>query len=105
MKQYKVSKEMMPYVATVLTRGIHTFNFKETEDGDWICFTPISSDNFHRIVQRAKCEKKNEETGNFYVTSRERNDTLYLAALLEFSNKKSYSVIDDPECKKDYNNI
>ena len=42
-----------------------------------------SSDTFHKIVQRAKCEKLTKETGVFHVTNRERNNELYLTYLLD----------------------
>ena len=103
MKQYKVTKELYPFVRRVLTKGFHKFSFNKKEDGNWICETPISSDKFHNIVQRAYCEKRSKEDGVFYVTSRERNSTLLLASLLEAANVKSYSVIDDPELNKSYN--
>lgn len=99
MKHYKVSKELYPFVRRILTRGYHKFSFEETDEG-WLCITPISSDNFHKIIQRAKCEKKSRETGNFYVTAREHNNTLLLNALLEMGNQKSCIIIDDPEIKK-----
>ena len=103
MKKYKVSKELYPFVRKILTRGYHKFSFEKDEtNGRWLCHTPISSDNFHKIIQRAKCEKKSKEDNVYYVTSRERNSTLLLMSLLEAANQKSYSVIDDAEYEKKY---
>lgn len=86
MKSYKVSNELKPYIRRILTRSFHTFKFEKSGD-QWICRTPISSNSFHKIVQRAACEKKSKETGLFYVTPEERENSLLYTALMDSANQ------------------
>ena len=65
--------------------------------GQWYCTTNASSDTFHKIVQRAKCEKLTKETGVFHVTNRERNNELYLTYLLDASGVSAYQVVNDKD--------
>lgn len=99
-KSYRVSPGLKPLVRRILLRSFYTCRMHSDEDGTIWCDTNASSDTFHKIVQRAKCEKKTEETGTFWVTSREANNPVYLAELLRINKVKVFSVIDDKEGKK-----
>ena len=68
MKKYRVSKELKKYVRRVLIRSFYKYHFITDDEGQCWCVTNATSDAFHQIVQRAKCEKATEETGVFMVT-------------------------------------
>lgn len=74
MKKYRVSKELKKYVRRVLIRSFYKYHFITDDEGQCWCVTNATSDAFHQIVQRAKCEKATEETGVFMVTAKERNN-------------------------------
>ena len=93
MNKYKVSKELRPYVMAVLLRSFYKCQVSET-GGQCFCTTNASSDTFHRIVQRAKCEKVTEETGLFQITKEEKDSYVYVY-LLEQAGKTAYQVIND----------
>lgn len=97
-KDYRVSPELKKYVRRILLRSFYTCHMYTDEEGqDW-CATNCPSDSFHRIVQRAKCEKASEESGNFYVTAKEACNQAYLTGLMEFKGVQSYTVIDSAKC-------
>ena len=85
MKKYRISKSMKPYIRRRI----------EEKDGQIWCHTNASSDTFHKIVQRAKCEKASSEDGIFYVTAKEANNALLLPVLLDQARTSVYRVIDD----------
>ena len=82
MKKYRVSKELKKYVRRVLIRSFYKYHFITDDEGQCWCVTNATSDAFHQIVQRAKCEKATEETGVFMVTAKERNNVKMLSSLL-----------------------
>lgn len=95
MKKYRVSEQLKPYVRRILIRSFYKCSIAKDESGVLWCFTNASSDVFHRIVQRAKCEKATKETGIFQVTAREANNALLMPILLEQAKTTSFQVIDD----------
>lgn len=96
MRKYRISPGLKKYVRKVLIRCFYSCRM-EQEDGCWWCYTNASSDTFHRIVQRARCEKVSDETGTFYVTYSEAKDTLLMPLLLEQAKTNSYQIITDRE--------
>lgn len=56
MKKYRVSKELKKYVRRVLIRSFYKYHFITDDEGQCWCVTNATSDAFHQIVQRAKCE-------------------------------------------------
>ncbi len=99
-KRYRVSKELKPFVRRVLTLNHVTHRMEKDKDGQWWCVTRISSNHFHRIVQRAKCEKATEETGVLHVTYRESLNQAFTTALLKQRKETSFAVIDDDDAKR-----
>ena len=95
MKKYKVSKGLKPYVRRILARSYHKYHMVTDGNGQIWCETDVSSDTFQRIVQRAKCEKRTEETGVFQVTAREANNRFLLNSLLKQAHTTAFAVIDD----------
>ena len=94
MRKYRVRKELKPYVSRILTRSFYKCRMVE-ENNTLFCINNAGSDTFHKIVQRAKCEKKSNESGSFYVTSREAKNTMLLNSLLQQAGETSFIVIDD----------
>lgn len=94
MKKYRISKSMKPYIRRILVRSFYRCRIEE-KDGQIWCHTNASSDTFHKIVQRAKCEKASSEDGIFYVTAKEANNALLLPVLLDQARMSVYRVIDD----------
>ena len=94
MRKYRISKDLKPYIRRILLRSFYQCHIEAHKDTLW-CHTNASSDTFHRIVQRAKCEKASSETGIFYVTTKEANNSLLLPVLLDQARTSVYRVIDD----------
>lgn len=97
MKRYRVSNSLKKYIRHILIRSFYRYHFVTDDDGQCWCVTNATSDAFHQIVQRAKCEKVTEETGTFMVTARERNNPQFLATLLKQNGTTVYQVIDDAD--------
>lgn len=97
MKTYRVSSDLKNFVRRVLVRSFYSCRMTKDKNGQWYCTTNASSDTFHKIVQRAKCEKLTKETGAFHVTNRERNNELYLTYLLDASGVSAYQVVNDKD--------
>lgn len=95
MRKYKVSKELKPFVRRILARSFYKCKMIPDEHGQVWCYTNATSDTFHRVVQRAKCEKKSKETGFLQFTSKEVNNPLFLTAMLDLTGETAYQVIDD----------
>lgn len=96
MNKYRVSEGLKYYIRRILVRSFYSCYMFEQNGMIW-CKTNASSDTFHRIVQRAKCEKVSMETGTFYVTTREANNALLMPILLEQAGVQVYQVIDDKD--------
>lgn len=94
-KRYRVSNELKPYVRRVLMTSFYSCRMVIDKNKQCWCETNASSNTFHRIVQRAKCEKRSREDGTFYVTSREAESPTILRTLLQQRGLTSYEVIDD----------
>lgn len=97
MKKYRVSTELKPYIRKILIQSYHSCRMSKDDDGQEWCETDASSGVFHRIVQRAKCEKATDETGVFQVTAKEAANEYRLNMLLDQANATSYQIIDDKD--------
>ena len=95
MKKYKVSKELKPYIRRILVRSFYKCKLVPDTEGRYWCYTNANSDTFHRIVQRAKCEKKTKETGFLQFTAKEANNALFRSAMMDLTKESAYQVIDD----------
>ena len=91
-KRFKVSDGLRKYIRSILTRMEIPNKFIHEND-QWFCETVISGEKFHKIVQRAKCEKKTKEDGLLYLTYRESRDPLLAHALLEQFNSNGCAII------------
>ena len=96
MKKYRVSKELSRYVRRVLILFRARFKMVRDEEGQIWCHTNLSSNHFHRIVQRAKCVKKSDETGFLYMTFEESSHYAFKTYLMNDKNATTYRIIDDP---------
>ena len=90
-KRFKVSKDLRRYIKVILTRTEIPHKF--VREGDqWYCETVISGEKFHKVVQRAACEKKSEEDGILYLTHRESKDPTLTQALLELFGSNGFVI-------------
>ena len=95
MKRYRVSKELGKYVRQVLVLNRVKWHMEKDDDGQIWCITNLTSNHFHKLVQRAKCEKATEETGILYVTFKESRNQAFVNYLMHQRGKTSYRIIDD----------
>ena len=100
MNRYFVNKEIKNSLRKILMRSYHEFTFRQDQEGNVICETPINEKNFNRLLKRAECEKKSKEDGVFYITAEEHNHMILATLLCDAANVKSYAVIDDPDFSK-----
>lgn len=70
---------------------------REDEAGTLWCYTNASSDTFHKVVQRARCEKRTKETGIFFVTTREANNPIMMEELDKMHPGTGVQIIDDKD--------
>ena len=68
---FKVSKELRPYLEKVLERDNVNYCYRKDK-----IKVPLSSNNFHKKILRAKCEKLNYEKGlseeeTYYISKAE----------------------------------
>ena len=93
-KKFKVKEDLKDYIRNVLAREniFHRF----TKEGDQIyCVAAISGERFHKIVKRAYCEKKTEETGVLHLTFAESENPLLCEGLMKLFNTNSFVVIGE----------
>lgn len=98
-KRYRISPELKPYLRRVMARTYTPFLITKDKNGQWWCETNTSSDRFHMLVQRAKCEKRSKEDGTLYVTFKESQNAAFMALFLEQNNSSCYQIIDDRKNK------
>ena len=96
MKRYRVSNDLKKYVRRVLMLFHANWRMVKDKDGQIWCITNLTSNHFHKIVQRAKCEKASDETGIMHVTFKESCNGGFMAHMMRTRGKNSYIVIDDP---------
>ena len=96
MKRYRVSNELKKYVRRVLILSHAKWRMMKDEDGQVWCITNLTSNHFHKLVQRAKCEKATEETGTLYITFEESCNEAFVTYFLHMRGKSSFAIIDDP---------
>ena len=94
MKKYKVSDSLKNYVRRILTRSFYSCRMVRDETGQVWVYTNCSSNTFHRVVQRAKCEKASKEMDTFLVTKEEAGNLFLLRSLMDMANVKGYGIID-----------
>lgn len=99
-RKFKVSDSLRKYVKMILVRMEIPNKFIQ-ENGQWYCETVISGEKFHKIVQRAKCEKKTKEENLLHLTYRESQDPVLVKALLEQFNSNGFVIASK---KKDTTN-
>ena len=99
MKRYRVSTDLKKYLRRVLTMSRAQWRMVKDKDGQSWCITNLSSNHFHRLVQRAKCEKATEETGILHVTFKESINSAFVTLLMHERGVNSFRIIDDPDGK------
>ena len=90
--KFKIKEELKGYVRNILSREGIPHRFRE-EEGQLYCLTCISGERFHRIVKRAFCEKKSEETGLLHLTYDESQDTNLCYGLMTLFKQTSFVVV------------
>lgn len=100
MKRYRVSQELKKYLRHVLVLNRVQWHMEKDESGQWWCVTNLSSNHFHRLVQRAKCEKATEETGVLHVTFKESQNQAFTTFLMQQRKVTSFCVIDDKDASR-----
>lgn len=94
-KKYRVSKGLEPFVRRILLRSFYICNMEYDNNTDTIwCYTNCPPDAFHKVIQRAKCEKKERETGLLYLTKAEAANMLIADELMRLHNTTCFTVID-----------
>ena len=88
---FKVSQDLKSYVRNVLSREGIPHRFRN-EEGQLFCITCISGERFHKIVKRADCERRSDETGLLHLTYDESQDPLKSAALMSLFKKTSFVI-------------
>lgn len=90
-RKFKVSAELKEYVRDVLARNGVSHRF--VVDGEQLyCVTTLSGERFHKVVKRAYCEKKTQETGVLHLTYQESQDANLRAGLMKVFGKNSYVI-------------
>ena len=92
-KKYKASLGLKKDIRRILIRGFYHVSFS-VEDGQLYCCTNCPSDAFHKVVQRAKCEKQSEKDGVLYVTEAEAANVAFVTDLMRTKGVTSYLIID-----------
>lgn len=102
MRKYRVSPELKKYVRRVLHWCYCSCRMETADDGTIWCYTNASSNTFHKIVQRAKCLKRGDETGLCYLTSEECKDPYIVEHITRYHDGKGsfVAVIDDKDGSK-----
>lgn len=91
-KKFKVNTELKEYIRNILAREGTPHRF--TIEGEQLyCVTALSGERFHKVVKRAYCEKKTEETGILHLTYRESQDANLRTGLMKLFNKTSYVIV------------
>lgn len=91
-KKFKVNEELKEYIRNVLARENIPHHF--TKEGEQLyCIAAISGEKFHRVVKRAFCEKKTEETGILHLTFAESETPLLREGLMKLFDTNSFVVI------------
>lgn len=100
MKRYRVNYDLRKYVRQVLVLSRAKWRMVKDKDGQLWCITNLSSNHFHDLVLRARCEKVTEETGILHVTFKESCNTTFTNCLMRQRGVSHYCVIDDTDGTK-----
>lgn len=95
MRQFKVSGNLKPFVNRILKESYYSSSMYTDNSGQAWCKTNASSDTFHRVVLRAKCQKMSAEEGVLCMTSEEYNNPFIRSSIMRAAGKNSCCVIDD----------
>lgn len=93
MRTFRVSKALRQYVNGVLKRKNVPYQYIEKKGELLIQVEGLSGTQFHKIVQRAKCEKKSLETGSLYITKEESENPAAFTELMQVSGRTSFLVL------------
>jgi len=88
-KFYRFREELISEISSVLSRGYYGYKILGREsypeayeqfpckEGYMLVNTNAPSDAFHKMVQRAMCEKADKETGGVHITYKEDTDPVF----------------------------
>lgn len=88
-KRYKVADDLTMYLSNVMTRCFHPHIIIKDESGQHWCYTNASSDVFHRLVKRARCEKRSDADGVCYMTYDEYVNPSFRISFISFLERNS----------------
>lgn len=83
-KRYKVAKDLVGHLSSVMERCIHPCLIVPDEEGTYWCYTNEPSGVFHKLVQRARCEQMSDRDGVCYLSRSEYNSTSFKTAFVNF---------------------
>ena len=95
--RYKVSKDLQEYLEMIFLVTKEHRRWETDEDGNLFVCVDVNSDPFHRLVMRARCEKKEEENGGnaVYVTRDEYENRAFVDALRRLKHKGAVCILGD----------
>ena len=99
LKRYKINPDVKKYLRRVLVLARCKFRIRHDEDGNYYCYINLTSNHFHKLVLRARCEKATEETGMLHVTFEESCNEAFVTYLMAQRGVHSYAVVGDPSGK------
>ena len=94
-KLYRVADDLVPWLDRVLRRCFWEHGFCEDSDGTILCSINAPSGTFHKLVMRARCEKRSAETGENYITRDELADLGFKEILFGEGIGDNYCLLGD----------
>ena len=96
--KFKVKEDLKGYVRNILAREEVPHRFR-SDEGQLYCLTCLSGERFHKVVKRAFCEKKTEETGILHLTYAESQDANLCHGLMNLFKQTSFIVVGTDKTK------
>lgn len=81
-KKFRISPENRRDMRTELLLAYIKYFFSE-EDGQLYCYAKCSGERFHKLHDRAVCNRLTRETGIMHMTQREADDCLLFWAIAD----------------------
>lgn len=98
---YRVNEELREYLEMVFLLTRQHRRWEKTEDGELYVHINASSDQFHEIVMRARCEWAEEKCNHavVYVTRTEYCNQAFVEALIRAKGRSGVCIFADSEDK------
>jgi len=84
-REFRISKELRPYISVVLMKQSLPFKFKKKDDQYYIS-VPLSGEKFHKVVLKARAEKLTHDTGTLYLTNEDADNPILVESLFPGGN-------------------